>query len=264
MKQVKHHFCWAECVSLKATAARDFYTQLFGWTHQDKTMHNGLDYTTFLLQEEPCSALHAMPNELAAQGVPSHWAYFISTPDLEQSLAKARELGAEIVQEAALVEGSGRIGVITDPTGVLLHFWEAGKEKGFGQFPPGQAGAPCWFELISGQPEKAIEFYTALFGWEARAMELPNLNYWLFTQDNIPVAGLLDAPDSCKEIPPTWMIYFNSQNLDADTEKSKALGGQVVEPPQTISVGSFSLLADPAGAVFALLWMDPNFSSSSN
>ena len=255
MSKAKHAFCWSECVTSDAQATTAFYTQLFNWSSSNKTMGNGLEYHTFFLSVEPCGALHAMPDEMIAQGVPSHWAYFISTPDLAATLAKVQEAGGEVIQDIVEVKNSGKLGIITDPGGALLHIWEAEKEKGYGNFAPGQKGTPAWFDLMTPDAEAAIAFYGAVFGWEARDMELQHLPYWLLMDQDVPVGGMMISTNAEEEGSNSWIQYFNSHDVEADSKRAESLGGKILVPAQDVPVGRFSILADPSGAMFGLLWM---------
>ena len=53
--------------------------------------------------------------------------------------------------------------------------------------------------------------------------------------------------------PSFWLVYVNVENLAAATDKVKSLGGVVHKGVTEVpGYGSFSIVADPTGAVFAL------------
>jgi predicted enzyme related to lactoylglutathione lyase len=55
-------------------------------------------------------------------------------------------------------------------------------------------------------------------------------------------------------IPAHWLDYFGTADIDASVAKARALGGSVFVEPMTVgSMVSFAVLADPAGATFALM-----------
>jgi predicted enzyme related to lactoylglutathione lyase len=55
-------------------------------------------------------------------------------------------------------------------------------------------------------------------------------------------------------VPPHWLIYFTVNDCDGDVARANRLGGKTVVPPMDIpSVGRFAVLADPAGATFAII-----------
>jgi len=255
MPQPAHVFCWSECITTDVERVKAFYHGLFGWQAQDKPASRTQHYSLFSQQGALVGAALAMPPELAKQGVPSHWAHFISTPDLDATLAQVNQAGGSILKPAFEVLDAGRMALILDPAGCPLSLWQAGSETGFGAFRPGQSGAPCWFELMSNQTDSARSFYQTLFGWEPVAMDLAELDYWLFLADRVPVAGLMGLQPHMGKQPDHWLMYFNSSNVDADAAKAVSLGGTVMLEPQNMSVGRFTLLSDPEGAIFGLLWM---------
>jgi uncharacterized protein len=54
-------------------------------------------------------------------------------------------------------------------------------------------------------------------------------------------------------VPPHWMVYFQTTDVDATANKAKSLGANLLVPPMDIpNVGRFSVIADPQGAAFAL------------
>ncbi|MCK5754243.1 MAG: VOC family protein, partial [Mycobacterium sp.] len=50
-------------------------------------------------------------------------------------------------------------------------------------------GAPIWFDLMSSDPDKAAEFYGAIFGWEAEAANPDFAGYRNFLKNGKRVAG---------------------------------------------------------------------------
>ena len=54
-------------------------------------------------------------------------------------------------------------------------------------------------------------------------------------------------------MPPNWLSYLGTDDLDATTGKAAELGATVhMEPTDIPGVGRFSVLQDPVGAAFAL------------
>jgi predicted enzyme related to lactoylglutathione lyase len=58
-------------------------------------------------------------------------------------------------------------------------------------------------------------------------------------------------------IPPVWTIYFNSDDTDATVAKARQLGATVFAEPTDIPPGRFAVLADPQGAMFNVIRMNP-------
>jgi predicted enzyme related to lactoylglutathione lyase len=53
---------------------------------------------------------------------------------------------------------------------------------------------------------------------------------------------------------PNWLVYIGVDDIDATTARAKELGANVIVEPTDIpnDIGRFSVLQDPAGAVFGL------------
>ncbi|HTH36539.1 MAG TPA: VOC family protein, partial [Pyrinomonadaceae bacterium] len=56
--------------------------------------------------------------------------------------------------------------------------------------------------------------------------------------------------------PPHFMTYIAVDDVDANAELAKSLGGTVLKEPDEIpNVGRFAIIQDPSGAVFATFKM---------
>jgi uncharacterized protein len=103
-------------------------------------------------------------------------------------------------------------------------------------------------------PEKAEEFYTAVFGWESEKVDTGGADYWEWQLDGKSVGGMFQMGDDFDEdIPAHWIVYFAVEDADAATEKAKEGGATVRAEPFDNEAGRFSVLTDPHGAAFALI-----------
>jgi hypothetical protein len=62
---------------------------------------------------------------LSDPDVPPAWMAYVGVDDIVATTAKARSLGAAIVQDVVEVGDYGWMSVITDPTGATLALWKA-------------------------------------------------------------------------------------------------------------------------------------------
>ena len=124
-------------------------------------------------------------------------------------------------------------------------------------------GRFIWYELITTDPATAKAFYGDVVGWTSQAMPMPGGDYAIVQADGNGVGGVMEIPPEAKAmgVPPNWTGYIAVDDADAAAEKVKSLGGSVMRPPQDIpAVGRFAIVADPTGAVFAIMTplpMDP-------
>jgi hypothetical protein len=104
-------------------------------------------------------------------------------------------------------------------------------------------------------PDLAVakKFYDAVLGWDYfdTGPDFGNYNMALVQGRNVAGIGPIWPPDSPQ--PSAWTIYFASDDVAADCERVKALGGQVMVEPMVIGdSGAMAICADPTGAAFGL------------
>jgi predicted enzyme related to lactoylglutathione lyase len=121
-------------------------------------------------------------------------------------------------------------------------------------------GRFIWYELMTTDTGGAKAFYGAVVGWTAQDMPMPGMTYTLLNVGDQGVAGLMETPPEAAAmgIPPNWTGYVAVDDCDAAAEKVKALGGSILRSPMDIpNVGRFAIVADPAGAVIAIMKPTP-------
>src|SRR3954470_10617333 len=156
-------FSWIDLSTPDAAAAKAFYGGLFGWEFEDNEIPGGGVYTM-------CKIDGASVCGIAEQKeVPPHWNNYVTVEDADAAVAKARELGAEVIEEAFDVMDAGRMGVFSDPTGALLCVWQP--KDNIGADIVNVPGALTWNELHTPDVPAASSFYRDLFDWRTDAME---------------------------------------------------------------------------------------------
>jgi predicted enzyme related to lactoylglutathione lyase len=125
------------------------------------------------------------------------------------------------------------------------------------------AGKVIWNELVTPDLQGAQRFYGAMFGWtfrEAAATPASGraavpTRYAVALQDGAPVAGLLQRESpSGKSVRPAWMPFFAVADVDEVRRKAHDLGASILAEPRDYGRrGRQAILADPEGAVFAIL-----------
>ncbi len=119
MEMPKHgEICWNELSTSHPDTCKSFYTDLFGWQYSESDSTE-MQYTEIKLGNgKQFGGMYKTPPEM--EGVPPHWLSYVSVDDIDASLAKATEIGGNIVVPATDIPGTGRFGVITDPTGAAI------------------------------------------------------------------------------------------------------------------------------------------------
>ena len=117
------------------------------------------------------------------------------------------------------------------------------------------AGKVIFVELVTPDLVAAEHFYGSLFGWNFRDFKAGNSDYAEAYLDGRMIGGIVR-----KDIPPgehhrpSWLSFIAAGNVDAVEKTAVANGAKVLREPHDVpSRGRQAVLADPQGAVFAVL-----------
>jgi predicted enzyme related to lactoylglutathione lyase len=175
----------------------------------------------------------------------------------DESAKKVKELGGQILMEPFDVMDKGRMFVAMDPTGAVFCTWQPLTHAGATNLD--EIHGLVWTELTAKGVDKAIEFYTQLFAWTPRQFDMgPTGKYTVLNRGETPAAGAMEMPKEMGGAPSCWTPYFSVEDCDAMAKKAESLGGKILVPPTDVpDTGRFSVVADPQGAVFAIMKMLP-------
>ena len=238
-------FSWADLATSDADGAKAFYTGLFGWDTEDLPMPEGGVYTMLSKGGKPVAALSS-----AREGQPSAWNSYVTVESADDSAAAAQEHGGTVAMEAFDVMEVGRMAVVQDPTGAFFSVWEPRARIGAERV--NEPGALTINQLNTSDPERAQEFYSAVFGWRFEQVATGEQAYWgIYNGDRLnggmmPLAPELGAPSH-------WLVYFGSESVDEDAGRIRELGGEPLIEPMSVPGGRVLPARDPQGAVFAVL-----------
>ncbi|WP_296597153.1 VOC family protein [Phenylobacterium sp.] len=121
-------------------------------------------------------------------------------------------------------------------------------------------GRFIWYELMTPDIPAARAFYGDVVGWTASKMPGDGMEYWVLEADGAGVGGVMMLGDEHKAqgVPPNWTGYVAVDDCDMAAAKVTSLGGSVIRPPADIpGVGRFAIVADPFGAVLAIMKPTP-------
>ena len=243
-------FCWADLGTPDDAAATRFYTALFGWRSEDRPMGPDASYTMLKLGDRAVAALYRQ--DAGHPGAAAHWLSYVSVASAGDAARTARELGGTVLMEPFDVLDVGRMALVQDPTGAVLALWEPRRHVGAGVM--GEPNSICWNELGTTDTARAQAFYTALLGWTAAPRPLSQDSYTLLSAEGVPRGGMIAIDPAWGPVPPHWLVCFAVSDCDGQTALAQSLGGSVrMAPTDEAGVGRFSVLADPQGAVFAVI-----------
>jgi predicted enzyme related to lactoylglutathione lyase len=247
-------FCWVELATSDPAGAKKFYEEIFGWEHHDDPIPGGMVYTMLLQGGKNVGALYEINEEMKAHNVPPHWLSYVSVASVDETVAKATELGGQVPRPAMDVMDIGRMAVLSDPTGAHFALWEPKTVQGAQLV--NEPCTLCWNELMTTSVEDAGKFYTNLFGWSADA-DTGMPQYTMFKNGDRPASGMMAITPDMGPVPSSWHVYFAVANCDATFKKATAAGASPLVPPTDIpEVGKFSMLMDPQGAAFAVIQLN--------
>ncbi len=120
------------------------------------------------------------------------------------------------------------------------------------------------FDIHADQPDRAIAFYSGLFGWKFDKWAGPT-PYWLITTgpDSEPginggLAPRLGPRPAEGQPLNAYGCTIAVDNLDALIAKTPSLGGSIVMPKMPIpSVGWLAYAKDTEGNIFGMMQNDP-------
>jgi uncharacterized protein len=112
--------CWNEVLTRDADTGKAFYPAVFGWTGVRPSFENAPDnYTVWELDGKAVGGMMQMTDEYFPAEVPPHWNVCFAIADCDATVAKARELGATIVNEPMDMP-IGRFAGLIDPQGAAF------------------------------------------------------------------------------------------------------------------------------------------------
>jgi predicted enzyme related to lactoylglutathione lyase len=117
-------------------------------------------------------------------------------------------------------------------------------------------GRFIWYELMTPDTAGAKAFYGHVVGWNSQDMPMPDGTYSVLDANGAGVGGVIELPPEAKAqgVPPNWTGYVAVDDVDATASQAASLGGSVMRPPQDIpGIGRFAIIADPGGAVLAVM-----------
>jgi predicted enzyme related to lactoylglutathione lyase len=245
-------FAWTDLIAHDLDDAKDFYGNLLGWRPTALPDHPASAYTLFTLDGQRVAGLTPMSETLKGQGVPPVWVSYILVDDVDAVVGRVVSLGGTVVLPPMDIEDSGRMSMITDPSGGSVCLWQAGTHGGAECF--NDAGCMSWNELLTRDPDAALPFFADLLGWTYQAMDLGEQGtYQVCMAGGRPNGGIMAMPATVPDhVPAHWDVYFAVDDVDAAAARATEIGGQILVPPTDIAVGRFTYVSDRQGGHFTL------------
>ena len=261
--------CWIDTSQPDPGAAVAFYGGLFGWQFEDVMPPDAEgEYFIGRIRGGDVAAVGSIP---AAAPQMATWNTYIWVESADDTAAKVRDAGGQVLMDPFDVMDAGRMGVFADPEGAAFCAWQAKNHKGARIV--NEAGSLNFNGLNTRDVAGAKAFYGSVFGWTTLVLEggaemwtLPGYGDHLeertpglrkmVAQSGGPVgfedvvASIVPLADDQPDVPAHWNVTFAVDDADATAAKAKELGGTVIVPPFDAPWVRMAVLADPAGASF--------------
>ncbi|HTQ09838.1 MAG TPA: VOC family protein [Fimbriimonadaceae bacterium] len=114
-------FVWHELYAPNADSAVEFYTKALGFETTSADMGGMGTYNMLTRNGLAVAGIMPTSGNPQMEGVPPHWATYLSVDDVDSRVEKCVELGATLVVPAMDVPSVGRMALIHDPQGA--HIW---------------------------------------------------------------------------------------------------------------------------------------------
>lgn len=249
MSHIPGKFVWFEHLSSDIPRARKFYDALFGW-HTESMPIGGQRYSMILNGDGTSST--GIGGYGAPAGARPQWMSYLSVSDVDASYRAALEAGATSLSAPMDYGPVGRGAALADPTGAVFSIWKSAEgDRADAEKTP--LGDWCWNELWTSDAPRALAFYERVFGYGHDAMDMGQMGtYYMLKAGAVARAGLMQSVD--RAAPSMWLPYVAVAECDATAARARALGGQVLSPPEEIpNIGRFAILQDPLGAAIAVI-----------
>jgi uncharacterized protein len=242
--------CWVDLTVSDVPAAQAFYRRVLGWSFAETADDFG-GYVIAQVDGHAAAGIGPTPQP----GLPSAWTLYLADDDADAAAKRIADAGGTMILPPGDIGAMGRLCLAADPTGAVFGVWQGGDQ--IGAEVHSEPGGLAWEDLRCADPDQARAFYTAVFGYETRPLELAGPDYTTFHRpgDAAPLGGMggmfgLDAP-------PHWLVYFGVADADGALEDARAAGGTVPSPAFASPFGKMGTVIDPFGAVFMVTETDP-------
>lgn len=241
-------FCWVNILTPNPTAARAFFSALFGWTYSEMSgMGNGIR-----LGDAEIGGVFDIHGPNTPKGMPPQIGVLIKVDDADATAAAINALGGKALGTFNVMD-EGRMSVCFDPNGAQFDIWQSLRPDG-NAGNPREHGAPSWFETMTTDVEPVRNFYEALFGWTSSDTPMPQFTYTTFSLRDAPVAGAYPIQPNMGPSSPHWDTYFTVRDVDATVAQAKALHATVgIEATDIPGIGRFAGIVSPQGVLFYVI-----------
>ncbi|WP_149829451.1 VOC family protein [Streptomyces tailanensis] len=243
--------CWVSLMVHGMAATQEFYGALFGWEFQPGPQQLG-PYVRALLDGREVAGIGQLSPD---RHLPIAWTPYFASDDVDLTAEAVRHCGGTVGVGPLDAGEAGRLAIASDPAGAVFGIWQAAAH--LGTDITGVPGTPAWDELLTYDTENVAKFYETAFGYEEEPAPSADSDHVTLHIKGRPVAGIHGlGPALPRDRGAHWLTYFETSDTDEAVNRVIELGGHAVTPPHDTPQGRVATVADPEGAVFALVHME--------
>jgi hypothetical protein len=272
--------CWIDTAQPEPQEAADFYRALFGWEFEQQPA--SAQTGTYLVATMGGAPVGAITTP-ADGSDPAQWTSYVRVDAVDDAVEAITGADGRILVGPVDHADAGRRAVCADAGGAAF-----GVVQTHGPLVAQRVNEPgTWnfSELLTSDPDRALDFYRQVFGWEAAVVDLGTADdTWMWRRPGYSdvleqhdpgvrkrhidfgappgftdAVGWMSPPtDEQSAATPTWHITFAVADADAVAARTQELGGTVLVPPTDAGMVRTTVLRDPQGATFTASKFDPS------
>ena len=108
-------------------------------------------------------------------------------------------------------------------------------------------------EFPAKDVDSAVQFWSGVGGWTIESAGMPGIDYRMFQEGD--QGGAVYTMDDGTDMKGP-VVYYGSDDIDADIAKVRELGGEADDKQPIPTVGWFARCKDPAGNPFSFFQSD--------
>ncbi|MGB5163709.1 MAG: VOC family protein [Woeseiaceae bacterium] len=249
--QLPGKFVWADLFVEDDEQAREFYSELLGWTW--RTIGSGVD--AYDLAENDGIPIAGLIRRDRQKGevAGAIWVSYVSVANAEASARQIVSLGGETLVPVVKVNGRGDFAIFSDPVGAL--FGVVRSDSGDPADYQSRMGDWIWIQLAVKNSLQAADFYAAIGNYDTISRwDVDSEDDLLLSAGGYARAGISKVGD---DRPAVWVPFVRVADAADAAVRAQALGAQLLLPPRDdVPGGDLAVIADPTGAVVGLMTWD--------
>ena len=231
---------WYELMTENPDTAQAFYATILGWTFDKPYTGANKNYRTFTSTDgDAVGGILQSPDGVTFGPT---WLFYIGVDDVDAAAKQVTTLGGRVDMEPTDIPDVGRFALVADPQGAQFYLMRGNSDKNSPSFSQSQSGHCSWNELVTSDQNAAMEFYSAMFGWEkSGAMPMGDSgDYTFLSNGDTAIGAMMNVPETEQAALPYWNFAFNVDDIDAAVKAVVAGGG-------TVRLGPLELPDDSSG-----------------